>query len=78
MYFNDRMFNPQYVNPTYYSQVQAQIAQYNFAQNTEQAKALKAFRDMCEALKKLDDQHQQELFIACLGVMATEFGWVSH
>lgn len=63
MYFNDRMFNPQYVNPTYYGQVQAQIAQYGFAQNTEQTKALKAFHDMCEAVKKLDDQHQQELFI---------------
>lgn len=51
MYFNDKMFNPQYVNPVYYNQVQAQIAQYNFKQNTEQAKALKAFRDMCEAVK---------------------------
>ena len=57
MYFNDKMFNPQYVNPVYYNQVQAQIAQYNFKQNTEQAKALKA------------------LFVACLGVMAREFGW---
>ncbi len=78
MYFNDRMFNPQYVNPTYYSQAQIQIAQYSFEQNTEQAKALKAFRDMCEAVKKLDDRHQQELFMACLGVMAKEFGWASH
>lgn len=78
MYFNDRMFNPQYVNPTHYSQIQAQIAQYNFEQNTEQAKALKAFRDMCKAVKKLDDPHQQELFAACLGVMAEEFGWASH
>lgn len=59
MYFNDRMFNPQYVNPTYYNQIQAQIAQYNFEQNTEQAKALKAFREMCEAVKKLDEQHQR-------------------
>lgn len=75
MYFNDKMFNPQYVNPVYYNQVQAQIAQYNFKQNTEQAKALKAFRDMCEAVKNLDDQHQQELFVSCLGVMAREFGW---
>lgn len=78
MYFNDRMFNPQYVNPTYYNQIQAQIAQYNFEQNTEQAKALKAFREMCEAVKRLDEQHQQELFMACLGVMAKEFGWTSY
>ena len=75
MYFNDKMFNPSYVNPAYYNQVQAQITQYNFKQNTEPAKAFKAFRDMCEAVKKLDDQHQQELFVSCLGVMAKEFGW---
>lgn len=75
MYFNDKMFNPLYVNPVYYNQVQSQIAQYNFEQNTEQIKALKAFHDMCEAVKKLDDQHQQELFVSCLGVMAKEFGW---
>ena len=78
MYFNDRMFNPQYVNQTYYNQIQAQIAQYNFEQNTEQAKALKAFREICEAVKKLDEQHQQELFMACLGVMAKEFEWTSY
>lgn len=75
MYFNDKMFNPLYVNSAYYNQVQAQIAQYNLEQNAEQTKALKAFRDMCEAVKKLDDQHQQELFVSCLGVMAKEFGW---
>ena len=78
MYFNDRMFNPQYVNQTYYNQIQAQIAQYNFEQNTEQAKALKAFREICEAVKKLDEQHQQELFMACLGVMSKEFEWTSY
>ena len=51
MYFNDRMFNLQYVNPAYYNQVQAQIVQYNFEQNTEQAKAFKVFHDMCEAVR---------------------------
>ena len=75
MYFNDKMFNPRYVNLAYYNQVQTQIAQYNSKQNAEQAKALKAFHDMCDAVKKLDDQHQQELFVSCLGVMAKEFGW---
>lgn len=78
MYFNDMMFSPQYVSPEYYSQIQTQVAQYHFEQNTEQVKALKAFQDMCEAVKKLDDQHQQELFVACLGVMAKEFRWTSH
>lgn len=75
MYFNERMFNPQYVNPTYYNQMQAQIAQYQLQQNVEVAKAVKAMRDMCKAVKKMDDQHQQEAFMACLGVMSQEFNW---
>lgn len=75
MYFKDRMFNPQYVNPVYYNQMQAQITQYQFQQNIEVEKTVKAVRDMCEAVKKMDEQHQQEAFMACLGVMAQEFGW---
>ena len=75
MYFNDKMFNPQYVNPGYYNQMQAQIAQYRFQQDIEVAKTVKAVRDMCESVKKMDEQHQQEAFMACLGVIAKEFGW---
>lgn len=75
MYFNDRMFNPQYVNPIYYNQIQAQETQYQFQQTVEVAKTVKAMSDMCAAVKKMDEQHQQEAFIACLGVMAQEFGW---
>lgn len=75
MYFNERMFNPQYVNPGYYNQIQEEIAQYQIQQNVEISKMVKAMRDMCESVKKMDEQHQQEAFIACLGVMAQEFGW---
>ena len=74
-YYCDMMFNPQYVNPAYYNQVQAQVAQYNFEQNMEIAKTVQAVRDLCKAMKKMDNQHQQEAFMASLAVMAQEFGW---
>ena len=75
MYFNEKMFNPQYVNPVYYNHVQAQIAEYNYKQDTEVAKTVKAVRDMCVSIKKMDEQHQQKAFMACLGIIAQEFGW---
>ncbi len=75
MYFNERMFKPQYVNLAYYYQMQGQITQYQFQQNIEVVKTINAMRDMCEAVKKMDERHQQEAFTACLGVMAQEFGW---
>lgn len=75
MYFSDRMFNQNYVNPNYYNQVQTQIRQYNWEQNMEVSKAVKAMHDLCGAVKKMDEYHQQEAFGACLIAMAQEFGW---
>lgn len=75
MYFEEKMFNPTYVNRDYYNQIQAQINQYNFQQNIEVGKAMKAMYDLCDALKKMDESHQQEAFCACLAVMAQEFRW---
>ncbi len=75
MYFQTKMSNPQYVNPMYYSCIHSQMMKYSFDQNTEMAKAVKAARDMCEAVKKMDDQHRKRAFTACLAVMAEEFNW---
>ena len=75
MYFNDRVFNPQYINPVYYNQVQNQIAQYNFQQNKEVMNTVHAVHDLCEAIKKMDDYHQQQAFFACLAEIAREFCW---
>lgn len=75
MSFNQMMFNPQYVTPLYYHQVQAQMAQYNAQQDQEMYNAAKAMRDLCKAVKKMDQEHQQKTFLACLGVMAEEYGW---
>lgn len=74
MDFNNMMFNPQYVNPAYYQQ-QAMRAQYQFAQDAEVLKATNAVRELCRAVKKMDEAHQQEAFLKCLVVMVEESGW---
>lgn len=71
--FYNQMFNPQYVNMQYYYQLQQQ--QYEAKQNEEVEKAVKAIHDLCEAVKQLDDQHQQVTFYACLAEIAREFNW---
>lgn len=74
--FYTQMFNPQYVNPNYYAMLQAKAAQqYQQNQNNEVAKAVKATRDLCEAVNKLDAEHQQQAVYACLAVLAGELGW---
>lgn len=75
MMYYDHMFNPNYVNPTYYNQVQAQIMLYQQEQSKEVVNVVNAVHDMCEAIKKLDSQHQQEAFMLSLAEMAKEFGW---
>lgn len=75
MNFNNQMFNPQYVNKQYYNSVREEIAKYKYEQNKEVANAVKAIHDLCEAVKKLDSQHQQTAFYACLAEMAKEMNW---
>lgn len=75
MYFQERMFNPTYVSRNYYNQIQTQINNYNFQQNIEVEKAVKAIHDLCGAVKNMDEPHQQEAFCLCLAAMAQEFGW---
>ena len=48
--FYNQMFNPQYVNPDYYRELQRQ--QYEFDQQKEIVNAVKAIRDLCEAVKR--------------------------
>lgn len=75
MNFNNQMFNPQYVNQQYYNSIRAEIEKYNYEQNKEVINAVKAMHDLCEAIKKLDGQHQQTAFYACLAQMAKEMNW---
>ena len=75
MYFYNQMFNQTYVTPSYYYQNQARIQQYQFEQNCEVTKAVNAVRDLCEAIKKMDDQHQEQAFYLCLAEMAKQNDW---
>lgn len=76
--FYNQMFNPTYVNPGFYQSIPTQAMwQYQQDQNTEVQKAVKATRDLCEAVNKLDVQHQQQAFYACLAALAAGLGWNS-
>ena len=69
------MLNPQTVNPQYYHSIQHQIPSYGSNQDLEVAKAVKAIHDLCEAVKKMDESHQQAAFCLCLQQMAIDFNW---
>ena len=73
-YFYDRMFNPQYVNAEYYHQVEQQM-HYEAHQNKKVADAVKAMHDLCDAVKDMDQNHQDITFRLCLFELAKVFGW---
>ena len=76
--FYNQMFNPIYVSQSFYQSIPQQTMwQYQQDQNAEVRKAVKATRDLCEAVNKLDAEHQQQAFSACLTVLAGELGWNS-
>lgn len=72
-YFNNMMFYPQYVNADYYNQIRQ--FEYNQNQDKKVRDAIKAMHDLCDAVKDMDQEHQQQTFLGCLGVMAEEFNW---
>lgn len=77
--FYDKMFNPRYVTPDYFATVQSLIAQkYQEEQLKELSNAIKAMNDLCDAVNKLDAEHQQQAFYACLAVLANKLGWQSN
>lgn len=75
MNFHNQMFNQSYVNSEYYYQHQTQVQQYKSEQSCEVVKAVNAVRDLCEAVKNMDGQHQEQAFYLCLAEMANQFGW---
>lgn len=75
--FYNQMFNPAYVNQNFYQSIPPQTMwQYQQNQGVEVVKAMKATHDLCEAVNKLDAEHQQQAFCVCLGIIAAELGWV--
>lgn len=60
--FCNQMFNPMYVNQSYYQSIQTQAMwQYQQNQDAEVQKAVKAMFDFVEAMNKLDSKHQQQV-----------------
>ena len=59
-YFNNMMFNPQYVNADYYNQMRQ--FEYNQNQDKKVRDTMKAMHDLCDAVKDMDQNHQQQAF----------------
>lgn len=74
--FYNQFLNPKFVSQEYYRQNMAEILRYQQEQDKEVANVVKAVRDLCEANKKLDAEHQRQAFYMALAVMASEFGWI--
>lgn len=55
-------------------QLQYEIAKYQANQNSEVANTVKAMHDLCEAVKNMDAEHQQQAAGLCLAEIAREFG----
>ncbi len=56
-------------------QYQAQIQAYEQQQSYEVANAAYKLKEYFDAAKKVDSNHQEELFAACLAVIAGEMNW---
>lgn len=75
MNYYEQMFNPQYVNEQNYQEFSKQLQDYNNEQNKEISNAVKSIHDYCEAMKKLDPQHQQIANRYCLIEIAKSLNW---
>lgn len=73
--FSNWSYNPEYFNQQAYYQYQAQIQAYEQQQNIEVIKTVNKFKEYLDAAQKVDDNHKQELFFACLAVIADKMNW---
>jgi hypothetical protein len=73
--FNNWAYNPQYINQQSFLENQAQIQAYEEQQNFAVAEAATKFREYLNAASQVDNNHQQELFFACLAVVAEQMNW---
>lgn len=73
--FYNHFFNQQFVTPSYYSQIQNQVEQYQKEQTEEVKKVVKSVHELCEAYQRLDNEHQRQAFYLALAAMAGKFGW---
>ena len=54
---------------------QSQMQAYQNNQTQQILNAAKAFGDYIDAVRQVDDNHQFELFLACLAVFGAKMGW---
>lgn len=73
--FYDNMLNSQYVAQNNYNNMRAQIQQYQINQSQEVANAVKATHDLCEVVKMLDMEHQQQAAALFLAKFARKINW---
>ena len=68
-------YNPTYMNQQAYLQHQAKIQAYEQQQSFEVANTVHKFKEYLDSAKKVDSNHAQELYFACLAVLANELKW---
>ena len=74
--FNEWLYNPNYINPQAYHDQQIRITQeYERDQQKEILNAHKALNDFLDAVQKVDNQHQEQLFMVCFGEIARRNQW---
>lgn len=74
--FNEWLYNPNYINAQAYHDQQIQIMQeYEQNQQKEIIKAHKALKDFLDAIQKVDNIHQEQLFMVCFGEIAKRNHW---
>ena len=66
-------YNPNYFNQQTYAQIQAQI--YEQSQQKEVFNAVKAYKDLLDAIEKLDPAHQETAARCCLFELGKRMNW---
>ena len=72
-HFENHMFNPQYFNQEYYSQIRAN--DYTAEQNERVLKVCHSFSNMLDQVKEMDQDHQWKAFCMCLEEIGRRQGW---
>lgn len=74
--FNEWLYNPNYINAQAYQNQQIRIMQeYEREQQQEILNAHKALQDFLDAMQKVDNNHQEQLFMVCFGEIAKRNRW---
>lgn len=66
----DQFFNPQYVNASYFHQLQQQ--QHDLEQQQEIRNIVKAIHDYFDVARKISPEYQQAAFNACVAAVFAE------